>query len=285
MRKRVEAGDLVVKGYSGTTGVLLAFDVDAAARRGLLGFALERREGKGKNEWLFGMLPFAGDEHRPGERIPSNQAPIQKFRWSDYRVWPGREYTYTVHPVYGKPGKLDVRPGLAVTLKTAGADKGDHRVLFNRAAAASQAFPLKFPDLEAQLKKAKDKSAFEMPAEALDWLGRGVPEEIVGFIAGAKDQGWALDVAIYEYELPAIVAAIDAAHKRGVDVRVIYHAKKGDEQTHENEKSLKKIPKAQKRARVTAKICHHKFIARSRVKNGAANWSSTVRMTRFSSCA
>ena len=268
MRERAEDAGLVVQGYSGTTGILLAFDVATPGRKGLLGFALERREGKGKNEWLFGMLPFAGQEHRAGERIPTSQALIQKFRWSDYRVRPGRRYTYTVHPVYGKPGKLDVQKGVAVTLTTAGADKGAHRVLFNRAAAASQAFSLKFPEVEAQLKKAKDKSAFEMPAEALDWLGRGVPEQIVGFLAGAKDKGWALDVAIYEYELPLIVAAVDAAHKRGVDVRVIYHAKKGDEQTHENEESLKKIPKARKRARVTNKICHHKFIVRSRIKNG-----------------
>jgi phosphatidylserine/phosphatidylglycerophosphate/cardiolipin synthase-like enzyme len=73
-------------------------------------------------------------------------------------------------------------------------------------------------------------------------------------------------VAIYEYELGTIVDAVQAAHKRGVKVRVIYHAKEGDAQTEENEHSLRRMPKASKRGRVTNKIFHNKFIVLSKLK-------------------
>ncbi len=79
------------------------------------------------------------------------------------------------------------------------------------------------------------------------------------------DDQWALDIAIYEYELRVIVDAIDAAFKRGVKVRVLYHAKSGDKGTARNEESLEKIPQASKRGRVTHKIFHNKFMVLSRL--------------------
>lgn len=40
-----------------------------------------------------------------------------------------------------------------------------------------------------------------------------------------------MDIAVYEYELGAFVNAVNAMHKRSVDVRVLYHAKIDDAQT------------------------------------------------------
>ncbi len=89
MRKMAQVGNLSVKAYAGTTGVLLAMNIEPAKREGLLGFALERlAKATGKKEFLTGMLHFPGMPHKPGEPIPTNEAPIQKFRWSDYRVYP-----------------------------------------------------------------------------------------------------------------------------------------------------------------------------------------------------
>ena len=50
-----------------------------------------------------GSAKVTGAEHTPGEPLSTEQAPIQKFRWSDYRVYPDTTYTYEVHPVRGKP--------------------------------------------------------------------------------------------------------------------------------------------------------------------------------------
>lgn len=265
MRADAQANGVSVKAYAGTTGVLLAFDVEEARRSGLLGFAVEREGGNRPRQWLQGLLHFPETGHESGHLVGTEIAPIQRFRWSDYRVYPGTRYSYKVHPVYGAPGKLSLEPGPAVTVVTPSAAQGEHRVLFNRAAAASQAFSRDFPEVEEELEAArKEKRPVELPPRALAWLSRGLLEQITGFCARALDPTWALDVAIYEFELPAIVEALNAARERGVEVRIVYHAKHGDKQTEENEKSLAGWPEEAKRARETSKIFHDKFIVLSR---------------------
>ncbi|MGC1813607.1 MAG: hypothetical protein WA696_05665, partial [Solirubrobacterales bacterium] len=206
MRAASKDNGVTLRAYGGTTGVLLGFDIDEAKREGLLGFAIERTGGNRPHRWLEGLLNFPGFEHNPGDPVASNVGPIQKFRWSDYAVWPGTEYAYTVHPVYGQPGMPKIEAGAKVRVRTSATDTGDHRVIFNRAAAASQAFSRDFPELAAKMTAAKGaaKADISLPADAAAWLSRGALEQILGFINRALDPSWALDVAIYEYELKAI---------------------------------------------------------------------------------
>lgn len=271
MRKTAYENGVSLRAYAGTTGVLLAMNVEPHKRDGLLGFAIERRRGHFKHpQWLTGGLTFPGMPHEAGAPVPTNKGPIQWFRWSDYRVYPDTEYEYVVHPVYGEPGRLEVQDGPALTVTTQSVHGSEHAVLFNRAAAASQAFSKKFPEVEAELEAARRarREPDPLPPAALAWLSRGVLEQIVGFIEQAADETWALDIAIYEYELEEIVSAVNAAHARGANVRVVYHARRGDEQTKHNEQALVGLPAEAKRARVTSKICHHKFIVLSRVSAG-----------------
>jgi phosphatidylserine/phosphatidylglycerophosphate/cardiolipin synthase-like enzyme len=266
MRVSAQHDGVSVKAYGGTTGVLLAFDVTPERREGLLGFAVEREGGNRPHRWLAGMLPFPEQDHRAGELIPSNVAAIQRFRWSDYSVFPDTDYTYTVHPVYGNWRSLRVDDGPTVIARTAGVVNGEHKVLFNRAAAASQAFSRDFPHVAEEIAAARhERRPVRLPADALAWLTRGVLDQITGFCARALDPTWALDVAIYEYELPEIRAALDAARARGANVRIVYHAKPGDEQTTINETNLAHWPAEHKRARITHAICHDKFIVCSRL--------------------
>ena len=271
MRQAVAEDGISLKAYAGVTGVLLAMNVEPDRRPGLLGFAIKRVDGRsGRREWLAGMLPFPTMAAKAGTLFPSNIAPIQKFRWSDYRVYPETLYTYTAYPVYGAPGSLKLGTGVTIAVKTASLLQGDHTVLFNRAAAASQAFSRKFPEVDAQIEAARKarQPLPELPAAALAWLSRGVLEQIVHFIGRATDATWAIDIAIYEYELPEIIAAVKAAYARGVNLRIVYHAKAGDKQTEENEHNLAELPDAVKRARVTSYICHHKFMVLSKLELG-----------------
>lgn len=73
------------------------------------------------------------------------------------------------------------------------------------------------------------------------------------------------DIAIYEYELPLIVDAVNAAHDRKVDVRVIYHKKAGDEQSDINEENLEHLRRNQVYGRVPSNLFHNKFIVLSKV--------------------
>lgn len=271
MRKRGKRNGVYVKAYTGSNSVLLAMNVDDAMRRGLLGFAIERVQvSTGRRTWLNGLLNFPGVNRPPGVPTATNVAPIQKFRWADYTTTPGEKYQYIVSPVYGAPGNLKLAPGPTITVQPQAA-VGSHIVHFNRAAAASQAFSRAFRDVDKEIEEARKQgrlSQYRLPANALKWLSDGLLEEILAFLGRATDSNWGIDIAIYEYELEEIVQAVEAAHRRGVQVRVLYHARPNDPQTAINEACLRNIPTGLKRPRVTSSIFHHKFIVLSRIRGG-----------------
>ena len=138
MRTTETKNGVSVKAYAGTTGVLLGMNIEPGKRDGLLGFALERLDGRsGKKEWLNGAVAFPGTQREAGGLFPTNQAPIQKFRWADYRIFDDTEYEYTVHPVYGKTANPEVEDGPTVAVKTAGlsGEPGRGRVRGGRSSA------------------------------------------------------------------------------------------------------------------------------------------------------
>ncbi len=281
MRKSVLQNGITVKAYAGTTGVLLAFNLkDDANRKGLLGFAIQKND----EDFLPAMIPFPGQPHNPGDPIPTNLAPVQKFRWSDYTVTAGTTYKYTVFAVRGTPAQLELGAGAEITVTTEPRDAGSvignpekFVTVSNRAVAASQAFSREFPEttkkLNAALAKPKPKSKATktggiLTAQEMQWLSNGLLEEIVAFIALAKDATFALDVAIYQYELEDIWGAINKANDDAVVVRLIYHAKPKDSQTEKNIASAKALPPSVKFGRVTNAIFHHKFIILSKIDGG-----------------
>jgi phosphatidylserine/phosphatidylglycerophosphate/cardiolipin synthase-like enzyme len=266
MRISAKVDGVSAKAYAGSTGVLLAMNVSDQARKGLLGFAIERASAANPSKWLESMLHFPSVGVPAGSSLPSRQSPIQKFRWSDYTVEPGTKYTYTIHPVYAKGTGLDVRNGPQLAVRTMGSGD-EHFVIFNRAAAASQAFSRTFPLLAGltQKKKLTDK---DWPDEAWVWLSRGVREEIVGFVAQAKDHGFALDIAAYEYEEENVLAAVAKAANSGAHVRLVYHAKAGTREANENKtgiKSLPKKPNVEVYARVPKGLMHDKYMVLSKL--------------------
>jgi phosphatidylserine/phosphatidylglycerophosphate/cardiolipin synthase-like enzyme len=276
--KENKDGTFRVKAYAGTNGVLVAMDLDEAKKPGLLGFAIEQKEGDRNWQFLLNSLTFPGKTHTltKWNATPSNLAPIQKFRWADYSIEPNTTCKYRVYPAYGTPDKVRLEDPLEVTVTTNDGMPSDHHVAFNRAVAASQSFERKFPEMVPLLNEKPGLPIEGWPDAPRRWLEHGLLDRILDFMKRATDKTWALDVAIYEYELGAIVEGVDAAHDRGVNVRVLYHAKNNDEQTHENEKSLAKIPDVAKRARVTSKIFHNKFIVLSKIDGAGVRTPQAV---------
>jgi phosphatidylserine/phosphatidylglycerophosphate/cardiolipin synthase-like enzyme len=287
VRRAAAANGVRVKAYSGTTGVLLAFDVEPHKRQDLLGFAISREITSGnlagRIGWLQGMLDFPGTSKGKGELLATNVAPIQKFRWSDYSVYPGTGYAYSVQPVYKTSSaakvtaadrRIFLEAGPRVEVSTQDFN-GEDAVIFNRAVASSQAFSRRFPDLDAEIEQARAAGTLgskTLPQAALDWLSRGLVERMEAFLREAADATWAIDLAIYEYHLPRLHEAMVKAGQRGVAVRILYHAKAGDEAAAENEHLLHSpdIPNAQLFPRVTTALMHNKFAVLSRIDaNGA----------------
>lgn len=257
MRVKDSKNGISARAFAGTTGIMLAFDINEKLKKDFLGFAI-RRTDKFKTAWLQGALRFPGEQNGTAFALAdSNLAPIQKFRWSDYSVYPASDYSYEIIAVNGKPGKLKYTEGPTIKISTQSTKSGKYEVVFNRAVAASQAYERKFGNT-----KPNDE---DDPAhlEAREWLSRGIKERVLSFMRRAKDSSFSLDIAIYEFEVREIVDVLNkiANKGKGPKIRLIYHAKKGDEQTlvnveriHELDPSITVIP------RVTHKIFHHKFV-------------------------
>jgi len=261
------ADDFRVKAYAGTNGVLLAMDLAEPRRKGLLGFAIEKQQGAKPWLFLFNSLTFPGKAHTfpRFHATPSDTAPLQKFRWADYAVNPGMTLHYRVHLAYGTADAVQLGESLLLTITSDDGQPSNQSVMFNRAVAASQAFQRKFPELDALISANKHMPIEAWPDAPRQWLENGLLAHLLGFIERAVDDQWALDIAIYEYQLQAIVDAVNAAFARGVQVRVLYHARPDDEDTTINQASLAALPPASKRGRVTHNIFHNKFIVLSRV--------------------
>lgn len=260
--------DFRVKAYAGTNGVLLAMDLAEPRRKGLLGFAIEKQQGAKPWLFLFNSLTFPGKAHTFPQfhATPSDIAPLQKFRWADYAVNPGMTLHYRVHLAYGTADAVQLGESLELTITSDDGHPSNQSVMFNRAVAATQAFQRKFPELDALISANKNMPIEAWPDAPRQWLENGLLARLLGFIERAVDDQWALDIAIYEYQLQAIVDAVNAAFARGVQVRVLYHARPDDEDTMINEASLAALPPASKRGRVTHNIFHNKFMVLSRVK-------------------
>ena len=265
MRKWDQANGHTLKAYAGTTGVLLAMNLDDNLQQGFLGFAIKRtsykRSGDEQKQWLRGLLRFPGQKGKKLTPINTNEAPIQKFRWSDYFVYPDSDYIYELHGLSGNYKDPIINAGPSVKIHTEPLKGSHHQVVFNRAAAASQAYQRRFaginpedPYLHPTFKKL-----------AKIWLARGMDLKLKEFIRRAKSEKWALDVATYEIELDWFAKELKRAADRGVNLRILYHGTKTpDSRTLKNEHCIQDIPDKMKQPRVTYNLFHQKFIVLSK---------------------
>ncbi len=130
---------------AGTHVVLLGLNASDEARKGLLGFTIEKKGSRGSFKPLRGGAR-AFENYDVGKSADSRTAPIQSMMWSDYTAQPNKSYTFKVIPVYGRPGALEPGPAVELVVKTEGNDDGKHAVFFNRGVAGSQAYSRRFGD-------------------------------------------------------------------------------------------------------------------------------------------
>jgi phosphatidylserine/phosphatidylglycerophosphate/cardiolipin synthase-like enzyme len=267
MRARASKDGLTLRVIAGSNNVLLAMDLEEGKRKGCLGFSIERTDlDTGARRWLPNMIRFEQDaldaadisaqavlavspqvakkgsknpagtsktkSKKPPEQdapmVSSARAPLQKFRWGDYTLDPGKRYRYRVVPRYGtaeeviRDGKEserrrqfdDIAGGVSVEVRTEDNHGREVAVFFNRGAAASRAYNNRYGDNDPE----------DIP-DALWWLSRGLEEALIGFIGQAVDGTYAVHAAIYEFQKPTLLEALTRAAGRGVDVKVAFHAR------------------------------------------------------------
>lgn len=279
MRVHEEQDGITVHAISGTYVVHLGFNVSKQKRKGLLGFAVRRKDlAEQKDRWVPNKRTFAGFEGTKN-LWPSNEAPIQKFRWGEYTAKPSHSYSYEVHAVYGNPGQLQLSGPLVVNIDTEDPetirhpDGTVHKVHFSRSGAASQAYVRRFGNRRPD----------EVPGDAaLKWLSRGLLEGMLTFIdsVGSGDE---LRIAIYEFHYLPILQRVKAAVDRGVDIKILYDAGTGTSgPLQRNEQAIRAAGLrryAKPRAGLGSYISHHKFIVLSRGGTPSAVWTGSTNMS------
>jgi phosphatidylserine/phosphatidylglycerophosphate/cardiolipin synthase-like enzyme len=314
MRARASKDGMTVRVIAGTNNVLLAMDLNEDKRKGCLGFSIERTDiDTGDRRWLPNMLRFPSDpldssdltpttlkpapnaralparktasarksakKGQPAEAsapsVSSARAPLQKFRWGDYTLDPGKRYRYRVIPRYGTAQKIiqegkdserrhnfdGIEGGTAVEIKTENNREPAAAVFFNRGAAASKAYNDRYGN--------NDPSTIP---DALWWLSRGLEEALIAFIGRAPDSAFTIHAAIYEFQKPELLRALKSAKARGVTVNVVYHGrqklKKGkpdpkDTTASKNNDAIKAVGidfAKPRKADPQGAIMHNKFI-------------------------
>jgi phosphatidylserine/phosphatidylglycerophosphate/cardiolipin synthase-like enzyme len=227
MRITKSNAQLSVKAISGLEVILLGLNVPEADKDRLLGFKIMKAYGK-KEYQLGDGRKFEGTEH----------SLIQDFLWGDYSVDTNKTYHYKISAVYGTLDNQEESEVIELEVQTEDPNHHEHAVFFNRGVAGSQAYSRKFDKyrrwykteaLEENSSNIRYKQFIkpeDVPnGEAYKWLSRGLEEALISFIGKAKDSSYSLRASLYELSyVPAAQAFVDAI-ERGVDVKIVHHAK------------------------------------------------------------
>ena len=209
---------------TGINTVSFAITATEAARKGLLGFAVEREDPTENQKYFMqGMKVFPSVIPVPteGTRVSTWDHPIQSFVWDDFTAKAERSYVYRFHPIRGTPKNLDrsATPIEARITTEALYSKGTHDVFFNRGVASSQAYAAQFRNLPPS--KITDPA---LKQKALDWLSRDLDDAVLRFIKQAK-KGDGLLGCFYEFRYLPVAQELAAAIGRGVKVQLVVDAK------------------------------------------------------------
>jgi hypothetical protein len=289
MRRKEAAGGLSVHATAGTHAVLLGIDLTEAQAKGLLGFAIWRDDHtESEGYWLKGLRTFAETGHGvpPGVPIPLRDHPLQGFLWGDYTAKPRHRYTYRVVALRGSPKRLQEAESVSVDVETESEDveSSGHAVYFNRGLAATRAYALKFNNIHPDA--VPDGAAYA-------WLSRGLFEGLNRFLSQATGPGWGIRAAVYEFTAEPVLAALSAARARGVDVRIVFDAKRNGSVTaatpaaaDPRERNLRAIEVAtladvcKPREMNPSYIAHNKFLVLTRDNNPVAVWTGSTNLTK-----
>lgn len=277
MRLRTTNDGLTLNVVAGTSAILFSIGMDEKDTKDLLGFYIHKdnlETGVGYDVSSIRYFEATAVAPAPGKKYNTKEHPWQSFLWEDFYVKIGGRYKYTFTAVHGKPDNLKHKGKVSIEISVPPSKEAAHEVHFNRGVAGSQAYALEFDN------ERPDKMPAEKKKKALKWLSNGLEEALIGFIAQAKNNTYALRCCFYEFEYESIAEALKAADKRGAGVKIIYDSRK---QAEKNEKAIAEnnIPKKLLIPRQSdpAYIQHNKFIVLLKDKKPVSVWTGSTNIT------
>ena len=282
MRVLQASGPLRVKAIAGTHVVLMALDMDEAARPGLRGFAIKRGQDGQPQSWLRGIKYFKElvADPQPKDDYPSREQPFQTFLWSDYGASPGTNYAFTIVALYGDLHNMEERHTLNFSIATEPEyDKDGQGVWFNRGAIASHAFATQFNNQALTDEMANNVSDDgKLLDRETQWLSRGLAEACLKYINDSKE-GEGLRVCAYEFTYLPILLALKRAHDRRVDVEIIYHDTSKDNDPNTKAIAQAGLPDSIVHPRTRTAIPHNKFIVKLSRGRPQKVWTGSTNFT------
>jgi len=218
-------GGYTVYAVTGTNTASFAIDYREADTKGLLGFAVERRDPTADEKYfMYGFKVFKDILPHPTKetKVSTFNHPVQSFVWDDFTCKTDRVYEYSFYPLKGKPKNIDRSASpVKIKIKTEAlySTEDEHDVFFNRGVASSQAYSREFNNVPPD--KITDP---DQRKRAFAWLGRDLPAALLKFIGQAK-KGDTLLGCFYEFRFLEVAQAFKAALDRGVNVKIIFDAK------------------------------------------------------------
>jgi phosphatidylserine/phosphatidylglycerophosphate/cardiolipin synthase-like enzyme len=284
MRTEKTNGSLTARAIAGTYVVLFGLSVQGPVAEDFLGFSIERlQHSSDKRAFLDNFVLFARNDQGAASDHSSEHNPFQGFVWGDYTAQPDHEYTYWVSSRYGTPEQLSIGDTVELSAVTERISAGEHSIFFNRGAAASQAYAIKFPELRGK----------RPSGDAWGWLSRGLEEALLGFIGQADGPRWALRAAIYEFQYAPVLKAFGTAAQAGADVKIVWDAIDNSEPA-KGKKPAKAAAPATENAKAIADagiqdlcvarrnsdyIAHNKFIVLLRDGEARQVWTGSTNIT------
>lgn len=249
------------------------------------GFALYRKPEGGEEEPVHTFIPFAGEEHEPGEHRPSSEWPIQRFGWTDVFARPGEILSYRVVPLTGQAGALEELPEHASGWSkpvAVSADAGDGlRAYFNRGVLSTQSIAHR---LEADKPwKKKLAAAMAKPGDSLrNYLSGELRPPMLELLATAeRDPKAAIYAALFQLDDPELIAALCRLKSRAHVILANGPAENGDDSA-EARKTLEDAGVDVHKRMTGTRLAHNKFLvycapgdAPLRVWTGSTNWTMT----------
>lgn len=212
------ADALNLRAYVGDGAVMLAFDLPEAQTKDLAGFAISRTTPGGKTEPVLNRLSFENAitaATTPEERVwtPTDQAPIQKFRWTDFPPDVERgTFNYRATAMRFKSAgstALEAGPSAEVGVEIMGDAERGFELGFARGYLSSQAYADQFENAPV----APSPPTIDFPTAEYQprwrWLGFHARKLVFDFLdALDSDDSLSVDVFAYDLNEPDVIARL-----------------------------------------------------------------------------
>jgi phosphatidylserine/phosphatidylglycerophosphate/cardiolipin synthase-like enzyme len=289
--KSAAVGGFQAFAVTGTNTISFAIQAAEPAKKGLLGFAVERSEDGGPRRRMRGFKVFRSIIPNPNKDtvVSTWDHPVQSFVWDDFTAKDGTDYEFFFYPLRGTPAALDrSAPPIRIQVHTEPEfSTTTHDIFFNRGVASSQYYAREFGNKKpSQLPKPKAE-------QALQWLTRNLDEAIIRFIGSAR-KGDSLLCCFYEFRHMPVVQALASAIDAGVNVVIIIDAKI-NEYTDSKGKKHPSFPRDENLATIAAagilkthiierdanpaEIQHNKFMVLMKGKAAAEVWTGSTNIS------